>query len=144
MKLLFAFNFIFIPFTALKGHDEVLTKRARHVITEIQRTSDAADALKKKDFVKVNGAIVDTLSRRWNKFRKQIISPFCAKKTMFFFVLYDTIAFLEYDFIQAHNEMLFVMNFSRSFNIACFIFSILFFVSFLFCPFIRFAFRWDA
>lgn len=28
-------------------------KRARHVITEIQRTRDAADALKKKDFVKV-------------------------------------------------------------------------------------------
>lgn len=37
-------------FTALKGHDDVLTKRARHVITEIERTRQAADALKKRDF----------------------------------------------------------------------------------------------
>lgn len=40
-------------FAALKGHDEILLKRARHVITEIQRTRDAADALRKKDFAKV-------------------------------------------------------------------------------------------
>lgn len=44
---------IYSIFSALQGHDEVLFKRARHVITGIQRTRDAADALKKKDFVKV-------------------------------------------------------------------------------------------
>lgn len=38
---------------ALSGHDEVLAKRARHVITEIQRTQEAADALKRCDFKKV-------------------------------------------------------------------------------------------
>lgn len=36
--------------TALQGHDDVLTKRARHVITEIERCRKAAEALKKRDF----------------------------------------------------------------------------------------------
>ncbi|XP_053697681.1 galactokinase-like isoform X2 [Sabethes cyaneus] len=36
--------------TALKGADEVLTRRARHVITEIKRTVAAAEALKENDF----------------------------------------------------------------------------------------------
>lgn len=44
-------------FAALKGHDPVLTKRARHVITEIQRTREAADALRKRDFEKVSISI---------------------------------------------------------------------------------------
>ncbi|XP_031626634.1 galactokinase-like isoform X2 [Contarinia nasturtii] len=35
---------------ALKGTDGVLIKRARHVITEIQRTREAADALRKQEF----------------------------------------------------------------------------------------------
>uniref|UniRef100_A0A8D8B5J9 Galactokinase n=5 Tax=Culex pipiens TaxID=7175 RepID=A0A8D8B5J9_CULPI len=35
---------------ALKGADEVLLKRARHVITEIKRTTEAADALRAGDF----------------------------------------------------------------------------------------------
>lgn len=40
--------------TALKDFDEVLTKRARHVVTEIQRTVEAAEALKRRDFKKVS------------------------------------------------------------------------------------------
>ncbi|XP_055325074.1 galactokinase-like [Sitodiplosis mosellana] len=38
---------------ALKGSDEVFTRRARHVITEIQRTREAAEALRKKDFIEM-------------------------------------------------------------------------------------------
>lgn len=53
MHIVIHIQFQFTLFIVLHGHDEVLFKRARHVITEIQRTRDAADALKKKDFVKV-------------------------------------------------------------------------------------------
>ena len=45
---------MFVLFTALKGSDEVFTKRARHVITEIQRTREAAEALRRKDFKEVS------------------------------------------------------------------------------------------
>uniref|UniRef100_A0A182N4U4 GHMP kinase C-terminal domain-containing protein n=1 Tax=Anopheles dirus TaxID=7168 RepID=A0A182N4U4_9DIPT len=38
---------------ALENANEVLVRRARHVITEIQRTKEAAAALKAKDFVKM-------------------------------------------------------------------------------------------
>ncbi|CAO1408953.1 unnamed protein product [Diamesa serratosioi] len=38
---------------ALKNADEVLLKRARHVITEVQRTIQAAEAMKSHDFIKV-------------------------------------------------------------------------------------------
>lgn len=38
---------------ALKSEDPILMKRARHVITEIQRTREAADALKLGQFDKV-------------------------------------------------------------------------------------------
>lgn len=40
------------PATALND-DPVLIQRARHVITEIQRTHEAAEALKRSDFIKV-------------------------------------------------------------------------------------------
>lgn len=40
-------------YAALKNCDEVLIKRARHVITEIQRTYEAAEALKGHNFVQV-------------------------------------------------------------------------------------------
>lgn len=40
-------------YAALKNSDEVLIKRARHVITEIQRTYEAAEALKGHNFVQV-------------------------------------------------------------------------------------------
>lgn len=33
--------------------DAILLKRARHVITEIQRTREAAEALRKRDFKEV-------------------------------------------------------------------------------------------
>lgn len=39
-------------FSALRT-DAVLLKRARHVITEIQRTQEAANALRKQDFKEV-------------------------------------------------------------------------------------------
>lgn len=42
-----------MPIAGLKGSDEVLIKRARHVVTEIQRTREAAEALKGRDFKKV-------------------------------------------------------------------------------------------
>lgn len=42
-------------YAALKNCDEVLIKRARHVITEIQRTYEAAEALKGHNFVQVTG-----------------------------------------------------------------------------------------
>uniref|UniRef100_A0AAG5CNN5 Galactokinase n=1 Tax=Anopheles atroparvus TaxID=41427 RepID=A0AAG5CNN5_ANOAO len=38
---------------ALQNANEVLVRRARHVITEIQRTTEAAEALKANDFVKM-------------------------------------------------------------------------------------------
>lgn len=41
-------------FSALKNADEVLLKRARHVITEVQRTIEAAEAMKSHDFIKVS------------------------------------------------------------------------------------------
>lgn len=44
--------------TALKDSDEVLTKRARHVVTETQRTLEAAQALKRSDFKKVSACYV--------------------------------------------------------------------------------------
>lgn len=47
-----AFKFVFFS-PALKGNDGVLLKRARHVITEIQRTQEAAKALERCDFKKV-------------------------------------------------------------------------------------------
>lgn len=34
-------------------NDDVLLRRARHVITEIQRTREAAEALRKQDFKEV-------------------------------------------------------------------------------------------
>uniref|UniRef100_A0A182YS96 Uncharacterized protein n=1 Tax=Anopheles stephensi TaxID=30069 RepID=A0A182YS96_ANOST len=40
---------------ALEGANELLLRRARHVITEIERTKQAAEALKAKNFIKVNG-----------------------------------------------------------------------------------------
>lgn len=40
--------------------EEVLLKRARHVITEIKRTQEAADALKNHDFKKVKKEIAHT------------------------------------------------------------------------------------
>lgn len=43
----------FLLFAALKNADEILIKRGRHVITEIKRTRDAADALQNHDFEKV-------------------------------------------------------------------------------------------
>lgn len=58
-------------------------KRARHVITEIQRTRDAADALKKKDFVKVmyiERTVVFQLRAHWAENSERIIyklSAFC-------------------------------------------------------------------
>lgn len=44
----------FLYVAVLKGKDEVLAKRARHVITEIQRTREAAEALRKRDFKEVS------------------------------------------------------------------------------------------
>lgn len=50
------FFFFFFVFTVLNGHggSEVLIKRARHVITEIKRTYDAAEALNRRDFEQVH------------------------------------------------------------------------------------------
>lgn len=39
---------------ALKNGRQVLIKRARHVITETNRTQEAAEALKRRDFIKVH------------------------------------------------------------------------------------------
>lgn len=46
--------------TVLKDFDEVLTNRARHVVTEIQRTVEAAEALKRRDFKKVSIFVYQT------------------------------------------------------------------------------------
>lgn len=47
-------NFVLFPvLLELESADAILIKRARHVITEIQRTSESADALRKNDFIKV-------------------------------------------------------------------------------------------
>lgn len=47
-------NIFFNLILALKNADEVLLKRARHVITEVQRTIEAAEAMKSHDFIKVS------------------------------------------------------------------------------------------
>uniref|UniRef100_A0A1B0AQL7 Uncharacterized protein n=1 Tax=Glossina palpalis gambiensis TaxID=67801 RepID=A0A1B0AQL7_9MUSC len=58
MQLLTLYTFNLI--TALKANhcDEVLLKRARHVITEIKRAQEAAIALKAHDFKKVNKHVI--------------------------------------------------------------------------------------
>lgn len=53
IKYNISFSFIFLAI-ALSGQDEVLIKRARHVITEMKRTFDAAEALKRRDFKQVS------------------------------------------------------------------------------------------
>lgn len=53
MELFFYLHERLHSYTALKNSDEVLIKRARHVITEIKRTYEAAEALKGHDFVQV-------------------------------------------------------------------------------------------
>lgn len=58
---LIAYNFytyfftlsLYFYFAALNGAEEVLIKRARHVVTEIKRTYEAAEALRGRDFKKV-------------------------------------------------------------------------------------------
>ncbi|XP_053679497.1 galactokinase-like [Anopheles nili] len=45
---------------ALENAGEVLIRRARHVITEIQRTEAAAEALKAKDFVKMGQLMTES------------------------------------------------------------------------------------
>ncbi|XP_052869513.1 galactokinase-like [Anopheles cruzii] len=45
---------------ALENANEVLVRRARHVITEIQRTTDAAEALKANDFVRVGQLMTES------------------------------------------------------------------------------------
>lgn len=49
----FLFVYIFIK-TALNQEEEILLKRARHVITEIKRTNEAAEALRQHNFKKVS------------------------------------------------------------------------------------------
>ncbi|KAJ6634745.1 Galactokinase [Pseudolycoriella hygida] len=46
--------------TALKDCDEVLIRRARHVITEIQRTEEAAEALKGHNFVQMGKLMTES------------------------------------------------------------------------------------
>lgn len=54
----FAFTILlFVCFctkTALNQEEEILLKRARHVITEIKRTNEAAEALRQHNFKKVS------------------------------------------------------------------------------------------
>ncbi|ETN62971.1 galactokinase [Anopheles darlingi] len=45
---------------ALENANEVLVRRARHVITEIQRTTEAANALKANDFVKMGQLMTES------------------------------------------------------------------------------------
>lgn len=45
---------------ALTGADEVLLRRARHVITEIQRTTAAAEALKANDFEQMGKLMIES------------------------------------------------------------------------------------
>lgn len=47
------FAYVSAYFVALKNGRQVLIKRARHVITETNRTQEAAEALKRRDFIKV-------------------------------------------------------------------------------------------
>lgn len=46
--------------SALKNSDELLIKRARHVITEIQRTYEAAEALKGHNFVQMGKLMTES------------------------------------------------------------------------------------
>lgn len=62
--------------TALKDFDEVLTKRARHVVTEIQRTFEAAEALKRRDFKKVSVLPSQTSINRNEPYSLLLHSPF--------------------------------------------------------------------
>lgn len=43
-----------------KGADKAVVARARHVITEIKRTEEAANALKENDFVKFGKLMVES------------------------------------------------------------------------------------
>lgn len=51
--LLFVVSFVYTK-TALNQEEEILLKRARHVITEIKRTNEAAEALRQHNFKKVS------------------------------------------------------------------------------------------
>lgn len=64
--------------TALKDSDEVLTKRARHVVTEIQRTLEAAETLKRRDFKKVSACYVSKTSI-CTYFQRVKLNCYCAK-----------------------------------------------------------------
>lgn len=46
-------------YIALKNGREVLIKRARHVISETKRTQEAAEALKRRDFTKVQTHVLE-------------------------------------------------------------------------------------
>ncbi|KAL1376866.1 hypothetical protein pipiens_016637 [Culex pipiens pipiens] len=67
------------PPPALKGADEVLLKRARHVITEIKRTTEAADALRAGDFEEpiMYGVMLEGWTLRFYSAYREATTGFC-------------------------------------------------------------------